>query len=452
MTNFLSNKKLVFVCILAINAMMYYLLSHSSIRTRPFGDDDFHEETKIITQFIWGNEPYANVSVTKAPGPVIYFLIPYIMTGPSPEKETYWIFAIIWNCIGSAAALLLLSRAAEKLSANRLTGIIPVIFAFAIPLHVYYGTSVTGEVPAFIGMAVMVYACSRIFCEKDTSTNKITVCALAIGTALLTLSRPNTSLLFVFMTPLLFILWKNKSTLFRPLAYGMTFALLTVILVSTLIKQLPNTRKSYKQLDYLAYVILQGCFQFRDEPNDWRFFDPSVRPDSKDMVNYRNTQKMLYQKMADENKSLSEVNLSYIINDVIHHPFTFLRQCVTKTMYGHSLNVSSVKPENFSLGPLKGKTGYHLFYYGINLFNCLLVSLCLFTLFSYYKWHKLVVILIPWLALLAFHAATYMEYRYMFPVRTIILCFSAIGIIKLMRQYCPSLISSFELNTSHHAE
>jgi len=452
MSKFLSNKKLVFLCILAINTMMYYLLAHSSIRTRPFGDDDFHEETKIITQFIWGNEPYANVSVTKAPGPVIYYLLPYMITGPTPEKETYWLFAMIWNCLGSSFALLLVSLAAEKLTSNRLSGIIPVIFAFAIPLHVYYGTSITGEVPAFIGMAMMVYACSRIFIYKDNFFIKKTITALTAGTVLLTLSRPNASLLFVFISPLIFILWKKKSYLFKPLTYAMLFALFTIILVSTLVKQLPNTRKSYKQIDYLAYVILQGCFQFRDEPNDWRFFDPSIRPDSRDMINYRNTQKLLYQKMADEDKTLSEVNIPYIINDVIHHPFIFLRQCVTKTLYGHSLNVSSVKPEHFTLGPLRGRTGYNLFYYCINIFNASLILLSLYTLYRYYRWHKLLVVIIPWVALLAFHAATYMEYRYMFPVRTIIITFSAIGTVNIIRKYAPTAFYSLDIKTLPHAK
>jgi hypothetical protein len=61
-------KIFLFLSILAVNGLLFYMLSHSSVRTRPFGDGDFHEETKVLTQYLWGNVDYNYVSVTKAPG------------------------------------------------------------------------------------------------------------------------------------------------------------------------------------------------------------------------------------------------------------------------------------------------------------------------------------------------------------------------------------------------
>lgn len=441
----------LFLSILAVNGLLFYMLSHSSVRTRPFGDGDFHEETKVLTQYLWGNVEYNSVSVTKAPGPVLYYFTPYLLSGSHPEENTYWIFSMIWNAIWSSVALYLLSVAATRFSANTLAGIFPVVLSFAVPLHVYYGTSVTGEVPAFIGICLIIYAYSYLNNLSAKKAGRQAIIFFATGLSLLALSRPNTSLIFGLMIPVLYFLWKQKSPMFKPLSYGLAIALGTIFLISTLVKQLPNTRKSYKQLDYLSYVILQGCFQFRDEPNDWRFFDPSIRGDSKDMINYQATQKKLYQQMEAENKSLSEVNLTYMKDDILSHPFTFLRQCITKTLYGHSLNVSSVKPQNFNLGPFRGTTGYLIFYYSLNAFNLMLILLTLTTLFRKYRWNMLLLVLIPWLALLLFHATTYMEYRYLFPIRAVIVSFSAIGIVNILNKYFPSFIQKFNINSIPNA-
>lgn len=155
--------------------------------------------------------------------------------------------------------------------------------------------------------------------------------------------------------------------------------------------------------------------------------------------------------MEAENKSLSEVNLTYMKDDILSHPFTFLRQCITKTLYGHSLNVSSVKPQNFNLGPFRGTTGYLIFYYSLNAFNLMLILLTLTTLFRKYRWNMLLLVLIPWLALLLFHATTYMEYRYLFPIRAVIVSFSAIGIVNILNKYFPSFIQKFNINSIPNA-
>ncbi len=434
-------KQILFLSILIINSVLLYILINSPLKTRKFGDGDFHTETKIIAQFIWGETEYDKISVTKAPGPVLYYLLPYVISGKNSDENTNWSYSMIWNAICLSIAIFLLADSAIRLTSNNLAGIITVVITFIIPQHLYYSSGILAESGAFIGCSGVLNGFTRIF-KNDKTTSKRGISMLSVGLILLILCRPNAVLVIGILFAITILLLKIKSDLVKPIGFALIITFLVISCTSVLVRNLPNKRQTLTQLDYFSYVAIQGNFQFREEPLDWRFFDKSTKGDSKDMLNFFKLMDELKQKRVKEKKTVTEVNLEWVINDIKNHPFIYARQFFIKILYGHALMFSSVKPENFSLGPLKGENGYNVFYYGINCMNVSLILLALITILKRNKWETMI-ILSPWIALIVFHACTYMEYRYMFPVRGFIIAFSSIAVFDFIKLKYPYLAKKF---------
>ena len=73
---------------------------------------------------------------------------------------------------------------------------------------------------------------------------------------------------------------KKQSIHFRSLRFGLVVVGLAVLSSGFLVKQLPNTRVTYYQDDYFAYVQHIGRFQYRNETWDWRYWDRTTRQGS----------------------------------------------------------------------------------------------------------------------------------------------------------------------------
>jgi hypothetical protein len=126
--------------------------------------------------------------------------------------------------------------------------------------------------------------------------------------------------------------------------------------------------------------------------------------------------------MQQSGQPLQQVYGDWVWQDVMNNPGLIIQQFFIKTLFGHFLQISSVPSNNFKLGPLQGKTGYYLLIGSINVINLLILLSAIAGFIKYCKQKRfLLLIIAPWLALIIFHGLIYMEQRYLFPARPVIL-------------------------------
>ena len=73
------SSKRVNLIIILISSLMMLVVLNLPFKAKPFGDDTFHVEAKNMARYIKGDVSYDKVTVTKAPGPIIFYTIPYLI-------------------------------------------------------------------------------------------------------------------------------------------------------------------------------------------------------------------------------------------------------------------------------------------------------------------------------------------------------------------------------------
>src|SRR5215212_4610918 len=117
----------LFLALVAINVLLYLALVFSPVKPKSFGDLDFHEEAKIISKYIHGEAPYEMVSVTKAPGPVFLYTMPYILAGPDATDKDYWLAGFIWIGLLTVISLAVLYKRLAAVYGLRVANIFMVL-------------------------------------------------------------------------------------------------------------------------------------------------------------------------------------------------------------------------------------------------------------------------------------------------------------------------------------
>ncbi len=419
------------LAIVAISALMYVVVASVSIKVKSFGDMDFHREALKIAHCLHGEGVCDNVSLSKAPLPSIYYSIPYSILSYGSSDTAYWLSAVIWSAFWITMALLLLNRACKNFTDNYWSGIIAIGFSLMIPLHVYYGLGVLAEAPAFVATSFALFGWSVM--RRNVYRGLL---IYFLGIILLILARPNAVLILPMIMALSgFFWWKGIGgvNIQRGLLVAAGASTLVVLIIFSLAKSLPGN-SSASQENYLLHVAQHGRFQFRDETWDWRFWDDDVRADSKDYQRSNQVKSRLDSTVRAGN-SYGTTYGRWLINDVLSNPVTAVKQFIVRIIYGHTLTINSITKERFSLGPLRGPFGYYLVIGGLNLINWSIILLAGFGIYTLRRdWTVLIPILIPWAALVLFSAAIYMEQRYLFPVRPIVLLLASVGVMALFRK------------------
>ncbi len=153
-----KNKKIFnryFVGVVVVSLLLYVVILLLPVKAKPFGDGDFHEETKVLAALARGAATYDMLAITKAPGPVLYYFIPYVLCSPNSLDATFWRAATAWTAIISTLTVLTLFGAIVK-KFNLRTGLIFAFLVFALPLHIYYSMGVLAESLAFLGVCWMI--------------------------------------------------------------------------------------------------------------------------------------------------------------------------------------------------------------------------------------------------------------------------------------------------------
>lgn len=436
--------------IVLFSAALLFIVYQMPFKAKFYGDWTFHAEAKALAAWVHGQASGEVVAFTKAPGPVLFYGLPYVVAGAGKEDATYWKWALAWNLLWLAFALILIKKTAELLFGGR-AGIAAVILAFLLPLHLYYGIGILAETMAFVGFTLFAYGTTVLFLEAGrTRSGSI---ALIAGLLFMVTARPNSLLILALLPVVMLWLWRGADTGLRARlgAYLASYAAACVltILLSVGIRYLPGNQAQALQESYFVNVAHQGRFQFRTETWDWRFWESDIRPDSKDYQAWRASSSALQEEIKTSGRSRNEVYGSWLLQDAQSHPFVLLKQFGVRLAFGHFLQISSAPPEKFAIGPLKGPWIFYGLHIGINLFNLLLIYAAIVGFFRAVKTQRFVLLLIvPWLALSIFHGMVYMEQRYMFPARPVFLLLASpvlVTLISRLRSAVGKSRSNFEV-------
>jgi 4-amino-4-deoxy-L-arabinose transferase-like glycosyltransferase len=388
-------------------------------------------ESRNMALFLKGALPASQVTVTKAPGPVIFFTPAYLFAPNNATDQQLWYYGVAMTILLLNTSLLLLYRTAVTLFSRQIA-IVAIFLLMLFPIHSYYAYAIIGEVPAFFSLSVALYGWSRV--AVAARDRRGWICMVA-GITLLVITRPNALLLLGVTGGVLAYSYFARRQFFltywKPLTITMIMVLVLGASILAAAKVISGPNRSDSQDNLLYYVAHQGRFQFRNEPMDFRFWESDIRPDSQDYRDWKSSHHELHLKMRAENLTYREAFKDFVIADALSHPWITLRQFAVKAVYGHVYIINSISPDQFSIGPFKGRLGYNLFLLVVNLVNILIMAggiIFLFTeknLLQYWLFWGVIA------ALLLFHGLTYMEPRYLFPSKAALCIISAAGLYKL---------------------
>lgn len=417
--------------IIIISIVTLFIVLNLPFKAKPFGDDTFHLEAKKIALYIKGNVSFDQVTITKAPGPVLFYTIVYVLVPSDASDNTYWSYAVIFTSILLIISMLLIFRICKCMFSSNI-GFLSVVLFFLFPIHFYYSLGILAEVPAFFSLTIALFGWSKVFKRVNDKTGWA---LFILGSCFLILNRPNALLLLPISLAIVFYAYFRNKLFFNKFGLKIMTAVFIIGFLSFAFlefsKSITNTKSEKKQEELLYYVSHQGRFQFREEPLDLRYWESDIRPDSRDYQNWIKSTKRLNTIVNNTSKSYNEVYRSFLINDFLEQPFLFIRQFFVKSLYGQIYFINSIDSKDFKLLFFKGKTGYLIFHILLNSINILiLIGFIIFLmkekdLLKY--WYFLAIII----ALLIFHAITYMEPRYMFPSRIPLYIMSASGLNRL---------------------
>jgi hypothetical protein len=144
-----------FLCTVAL-LLSFFAASRLPIVPSKYGDFYFHDEAREVAAGIRGFDHWDRIAIARAPGPVLYYAIPYLLVRPGSSNAVYWRAALAWNICWMLAALLLIRRTAELFWSSQAGRIAAIIFLL-IPLPVYYSFGISAEPPAYAAAATFIY-------------------------------------------------------------------------------------------------------------------------------------------------------------------------------------------------------------------------------------------------------------------------------------------------------
>jgi hypothetical protein len=404
-------------CILAL-LLSFLIVSRLPTTPAKYGDMYFHQEAQTLARSFYGVYSWKQVTVVRAPGPVLYYAVPYLFVRPNASEETYWRAALIWNALWMAVAILLIRRTAGYLL-DPAAGKIAAGLALMVPLAVYYSFGVAAEAPTYVSAVFFLYGWARWRNDRRLRFSSGAFIAMA-GLISLTLFRPNVLVVLGIAAVCGTMRWIRRSkrgigdAKFAVLCIAIGFS--TAVLVSVLVKNLPANRGAANNMQdaNLSDVVFFGSFQFRSEPWDWRYWGKANRDGSLDYQNWVDTRKELIQTSAATGQPLSRLQMKWALHDIVHHPVTRLQMFAVRSLALNVWIANSTQPAKFHLGRLKGRSLYLVFHILLNALALSPLFLSLWYLkahpadfFGYWPLWGI------WVALLLFHGFTYAEPRYM---------------------------------------
>jgi hypothetical protein len=398
----------------------------------PFGDVNFHQEAKTLSLALRGSSAWSDLRISHAPGPALYYAIPYLLVPTGASEHTYWLAACIWNFLCTTLATLLIYFAARRLAGER-TGRIAAILVLIAPFGIYYSFGIAAETPGFLGAAAFAYGWARY--RTHQANGALISCS---GLILLVLNRPNTLPVAALAVLIAALGWTSKSAIMRAEArLAFLCALFTfgaVVIASVLLAQQTGNEGLRVQTTNIYDILLQGSFQFRTEPWDWRNWGKNTRAGSQDYQNWSEQRDKLLQRSLDSGIHFRDVERAWVVDDFLTHPLLHVRMTAVRVLSQNIATVNSVHPESFGIGPFRGRWVFFVFHGLLNLIGLMPLAGSLWfvtqrrrEILTYWPLWS------PWLALFTFHALVYAEPRYLLPSRPLLCIMSALALTQYLK-------------------
>jgi hypothetical protein len=308
-----------------------------------------------------------------------------------------------------------------------------------LPFGAYYSYGILAEPPAYFGITLFAYGWARSGDGASPLASRRWSARLGgAGAFLFVFCRPNGILLVPLAAAAAFVLGRRRGPdEVRQAHFALRCALagLAALLLTAATGHLsPGGGAEARQGAALLHVLFHGRFQFREEPFDWRFWDAKTRGGSKDFLDWTRLHEKLEAQEDAADLPRGTLKLKWVLADVVSRPSLTIRQALERTVYSQLTFVNSTTPTSFAVGPLRGPTGYLVIHSVINTANALLLIASLRMLYA--RRRSLLSLWPLWgpiLALLSFHCLTYMEPRYMFPVRPLTTAMASVVLADLLR-------------------
>ncbi len=397
------------VCVLA----SFLAVANLPFTAKRFGDVDIYTDAKTFAGAIRGDAPWSSVGLNRLPFTTLYYAVPYVLVPAGSPDDRYWKASVAWTLPWIAVSLLLIRRVARYMC-GEMAGRTAIGLMLLSPFVVYYALGITADAPAWVTTTVFLSGWSQW--EQRPSARAFGLAVL--GLAAMVLCRPNSLLVLACGIGCgLLLLRKRRAQALFALGCGIVVLAITLA-VGVAESRLRDPAKARPALENLAHVAFHGSFQFRDEPWDWRFWDDDTRRGSVDYAHWVEQRTALKQAAERTGQLVSRLQLQWIARDYAEHPRLRLRIALIRILAFHVSLVNSVQPKEFHIGPLRGRVAWVFFHVLVNMSTFVLIAGALWFLISRRReFLSLWVLWAPWIALLIFHALTYVEPRYLMPAR-----------------------------------
>ncbi len=393
---------------------LYAVIALLPIAPKKFGDHVFFKEAKIIAEVLHGVKQKEEIIISRAPGPVLFYAIPYSLIPSGSTDNQYWLAGLVWTICWICFSVLLIRRAAAILS-GWWGGWFAAIISLFIPLIIYYSYGVNAEPVAFIASAIACYAWAKLaFSDDKTNSTAKALFLMCFGLTLVILARPNAILILPIGLLASIVMFLGKTDVERAKLTFMAVVITGIASVSCL--QIVSIASSGGQQDNLYHVIFHGRFQYRTEVWDWRFWDNETRAGSADYELFTQENAILSERSRQEGFSLLQLKKEWAVQDALDHPFITIQQAAVRSLTLHLFLVNSKPPAAFRVAFIPGNVIFILFHIVLNLAYLVVLVSSLYFVFA--NWRRLFSYWMLWglhPALLIFHALTYAEPRYMIP-------------------------------------
>lgn len=408
-----------------------FIIGHSPLRPKPFSDGYFHAEAKGLRKVIWSGDIREGEPIIHSPGVPFYYLPAYALLQEGASERLHWYAGVGWNCVTLLFSALLLGRAAERLGGD----IAGKIAELAVPLSffpLYYSAGIASETAAFLGSAMVVWAGIRL-AESDGVRWRQDGLLLGVALALLISMRGN----YAFTAG--FILCAGVLSRERKIVYGACLAAGVGVLLSLAVfRGVDRLNRAIvtaaRQDGFLTHVLIQGAFQYRTEPFDWRPWEKEARAGSADYAAYAEVRKRLGRMHEESGVPMPSLEWEWLRKSFKQEPHVWLKMAPVKALSALWFRISPVRIEKV----LGSGTRAILAAFGISA----LLNTPLLTMLAIAAWAALrtrgsdtgavLMAWAPFLGGLLFVAMTYSEPRYIVPGMAGVIVISAAGTARLL--------------------
>ena len=403
-----------------VTFVVLLMLVYAAVGLAPFapkalGDLDFHREAKKLSAAATGRRSFSDVSFTRAPGPVLFYAVPYAFVRPDAGDRSFWAAGVAWTAAWMAIGLCLIRRVARRLASER-AGWIAMILALASPFSVYYSLGILAEGPAYLAVCWFLYGWSEAV-APERAGRMWPRAIMILGLAGLILCRPNAVLILPIAAGAWWFSRRSRPQEAKVTLAGIAGAGVIVVAVTGLVSVLQGKAET-RQSGFLSHVALQGRFQYRTETWDWRFWDSVTREGSRDFADYQRTTGQLERPSAPGEPPAGARTRAWVVEDTLAHPWLTVKMALVRTLTMHLSFVNSKGVSAFRVGPIPGSVVYWGFHVAVNAIGLGIAIAALgFLVTRRGTLAPLWPLWAPWLALVVFHAIVYSEPRYLLPAK-----------------------------------